>query len=265
MNTDEIQTLEKIINHIKKYDICTNRLHYGFKTNLAHDQLDDVIALNKHYQKILWSLDGFVDNDNICQDEVNVIKRVFNEYRTVNKILEVGCGSGRVTNHLRKYSTNLTAIDFLEEIIHRAKTNLSNNNIKFMVHDFTQDSIIDDFDAIFLMENFIGMISRKDDREQIYKNVYNHLNINGIAVFGIRVIENINENFIFQAMPSNRGASFLGIKNFYGVSINWTIDALLNEISKLNIDLKLVEVIKGDPRSAGGSMFHCVFKKSKSE
>lgn len=48
------------------------------------------------------------------------------------KILEIGCGSGRITKDLVKYAKSVTAIDPDEKSLKQAKENIKTNNITFI-------------------------------------------------------------------------------------------------------------------------------------
>ena len=74
------------------------------------------------------------------------------EYGPVSNVLEIACGTGRVTRHLRRYfkpPVKLTASDFSNDMLEVAKSVLSHPSIDFRVEDAQDLSFADNsFDLV---------------------------------------------------------------------------------------------------------------------
>lgn len=63
----------------------------------------------------------------------NFIKAIFKNSNIINKhVLEIGCGSGRITQDLVKYAKSVTAIDPDIQSLKKAKNTINAENIKFL-------------------------------------------------------------------------------------------------------------------------------------
>lgn len=55
-----------------------------------------------------------------------------------SKVLELGCGTGKNTQWLAEKATHVTAVDFSEEMIKKAKEKITADNIDFIIADIKQ-------------------------------------------------------------------------------------------------------------------------------
>jgi len=87
------------------------------------------------------------------------------------RILEVGCGSGRLTRHLATLPDieKFVAIDISQDLVDNAKKNLSNFRIEFHCTDLESFSADDKFDLIFSCEVMQHIPS--NEIEQILKKL----------------------------------------------------------------------------------------------
>ncbi len=105
-------------------------------------------------------------------------------------ILDVGCGTGTLTNKLSEGGAIVTGIDASEEMIAKAK--LSYPDIMFFVKDATDFSFDTPFDAVFSNATLHWIL----EQEKVLQSIYKNLKEGGRFVFemgGKHNIESIHE------------------------------------------------------------------------
>ncbi|HVI39150.1 MAG TPA: class I SAM-dependent methyltransferase [Anaerovoracaceae bacterium] len=96
-------------------------------------------------------------------------------------ILELMCGTGRVSVPLIKEGFLLTCVDYSEEMldIFRKKVNGS-ENVKIVCQDICELNLDDQFDLIIIPSNSISEIIDKEKRRKAFRKIYKHLAPDGI-------------------------------------------------------------------------------------
>lgn len=105
------------------------------------------------------------------------------------RILDVGCGTGTLTNKLNESNSIITGIDASEEMIRKAKASFP--NIEFFVKDATDFEFDEPFDAVFSNATLHWITAQ----ERALQCIFNALKNGGRFVFemgGKHNIENIH-------------------------------------------------------------------------
>lgn len=92
------------------------------KTEVAYDQ---------------WASTYDAVNNKTRDLEEKAIRSVIEKF-SVEKIVEIGCGTGKNTDWLAKKTKSLIAVDFSEEMIRQAKLKIKARNITFIRADITK-------------------------------------------------------------------------------------------------------------------------------
>lgn len=122
--------------------------------------------------------------EHIAQDEI--LKQKLNHFHD-KKVLNIGCGVGRLEEQMSPNFQKVCGIDISEEMINRAKERLSNhNNVELLATDGASFPFGDDFfDFIFSYIVFQHMPS-KDVVKKNFEEIFRTLNKNGVAKIQIR-------------------------------------------------------------------------------
>jgi len=116
--------------------------------------------------------------------EENIFTRIFRSNET---ILELGCGTGRITMGLYELGYNkVLGIDYSREMIMRARqmAKILNYNISFQVGDATQLNFAkNDYDGAIFGFNGLMQIPSRDNRRLALSEIYRVLKSNGFFVF----------------------------------------------------------------------------------
>ncbi|HEX2629372.1 MAG TPA: class I SAM-dependent methyltransferase [Chitinophagaceae bacterium] len=77
-------------------------------------------------------------NENKTRDLEKKVLRDTLSNLSFQKILEIGCGTGKNTEWLIQKAASVTSVDFSEEMLAKAKEKIKNNNVRFQQADITQ-------------------------------------------------------------------------------------------------------------------------------
>jgi len=95
------------------------------------------------------------------------------------RILELGCGTGRVTEVLVR-SAEVTAVDLLVEMLRRASRRVPNANL--VAADLRQFTFAERFDLIVLADDPMAHLISVDDRASVLQLIRDHLTRDGRVV-----------------------------------------------------------------------------------
>lgn len=141
--------------------------------------------ISRYYDKLTYD----VDYDLI----VEFYKKIFNSKNIhPRSILELGCGTGSITERLSSY--NVYAIDLSDEMLGIAREKLSRKrNINFFNMDMRSFSFNKKFDVAISALDSINYIIEDGDLTKVFKNVFEHLNPGGVFIFDINSFYKISE------------------------------------------------------------------------
>lgn len=108
------------------------------------------------------------------------MKRWIKDIKNKDRILDVGCGEGRLLNNLGT-GVDYTGIDFSKKMIEIAKKRYGSKNHKFIIGDITKKNVwrgLKKFDKVFVIAVVHHLPSKK---EQLYvlKEIRDHLKPGG--------------------------------------------------------------------------------------
>ena len=116
------------------------------------------------------------------------IEDIFKKYnKSPGKILEMACGTGNLTKHFCDSNYNVTCFDLSEEMLTVAYDKLgAYRNVKILKQDMTNLTLGDNkFDAVIAACDSINYITEDRDLLKVFKNVYDHLEDEGLFIFDI--------------------------------------------------------------------------------
>ena len=129
---------------------------------------------------------AFYENDNVVLHYATAVNRVglwkseelllFRLFRSDHRLLEIGCGAGRIAFGLREHGySNLTAIDYSHEMIGVAKAIAEDRSLAmdFRVGDATDLAFQDEqFDGVIFGFNGLMQIPGKDRRQKALREIH---------------------------------------------------------------------------------------------
>lgn len=98
-------------------------------------------------------------------------------------VLEIGCGTGRITTHLDLNNIKVTGVDISEEMLRVARK--KSPRVSWILSDMRNLSINNLFDLIILPYNCFLMLLNLEDAESCLTSLRRHLQIGGKLVIDI--------------------------------------------------------------------------------
>lgn len=96
-------------------------------------------------------------------------------------ILELMCGTGRISIPLIKEGYSLTCVDYSEEMLNVFRSKINEpEKVKIVCQDVCELNLEEQYDLIIIPSNSISEILDKEKRRQALKKIYHHLRPNGI-------------------------------------------------------------------------------------
>lgn len=134
----------------------------------------------KIYDQLMYDID--------YEKWFNYIEDIFRKHNKDPKnILEMACGTGSLTEYFCESDYKVTCFDLSEDMLTVAYDKLSEyRNVKILKQDMTNLKLGDNkFDAVIAACDSINYITEDEDLLKVFKNVYNHLEDEGLFVFDI--------------------------------------------------------------------------------
>jgi len=141
--------------------------------------------------------DGF----NKQTDDLEFYKKLFSDYNITN-ILELCCGTGRLTIPLYESGVNITGLDLNKSMLNEAskKSKEQGYQITLINDDMRFFSLADKFDAVFIPFNSIHHLYTNEDLFATLRTIHKHLKKDGYLIIdyfnpSIRyIVENENKS-----------------------------------------------------------------------
>ena len=124
-----------------------------------------------------WA-NNYDEDKNLTRDlDAEIVRNEFSNQK-FDSILEVGCGTGKNTIFFESISNRLTAIDFSDNMISKAKKKVISKNVSFKIVDITKDWNLkgNKFDLI----TFNLILEHIEDLGFIFEQADKHLISNGL-------------------------------------------------------------------------------------
>jgi cyclopropane fatty-acyl-phospholipid synthase-like methyltransferase len=103
------------------------------------------------------------------------------------KIIDLGCGTGKLTNKLAKENFIMTGIDRSEEMLAIANEEAFENNlrVRYLNQDMRSFQYNKTVDSVISICDGINYIITEEDLKKVFSNVYNVLVDGGLFIFDI--------------------------------------------------------------------------------
>ena len=140
------------------------------------------MSILQRYNNPLFAKQYDLSEQGSRHGDIEAYVRLLN--KTKGPVLEIGCGTGRITVPLKKSGVDVMGLDLAQEMIKlaRAYAKRERQNIKFMVGDAVTFKLPKKFDAIIFPYNSIRQIP-ENKISRLFKSVARHLNPSGKFIF----------------------------------------------------------------------------------
>lgn len=140
------------------------------------------------------SYSDFKKNNQLTEDYYDLVRIVFETGvervcggEQKENCLDLGCGSGELTRHLRAFAQHVTGVDSSPGLIEQASQDPDMDNLNFILADVLNDTVIGElpsgnFDLITAawLHNHLG---KEEEQRRLLQSILRLLKPNGLIVF----------------------------------------------------------------------------------
>ncbi|MGK9043579.1 class I SAM-dependent DNA methyltransferase [Mammaliicoccus vitulinus] len=109
-----------------------------------------------------------------------------------NEILDIGCGTGRLTTQLLDYG-NVSGLDLSAEMLEIAESR--NTDIKWYCQDMRDLDLPQKYDVVTIFCDSLNYITDPEEVLQVFNYVNTYLNDGGLLIFDVHSIYKMNHQF----------------------------------------------------------------------
>jgi ubiquinone/menaquinone biosynthesis C-methylase UbiE len=121
-------------------------------------------------------------NANKTRDLEGLALRISLASLSFNKVLEIGCGTGKNTEWLINRAALITAVDLSDQMLARAKDKITSNRVQFKQADIT--SRWNFRDGLYDLVTFSLVLEHIDNLDYVFNEVSKSLNPGGYVYIG---------------------------------------------------------------------------------
>lgn len=172
----------------------------------------------KEYTGFASVYDMFMDN--VPYDEWAVYIHDLLVKRGIDKgiILELGCGTGRMTRKLRDFGYDMIGVDISQEMldiaIRQEKKGVA-GEILYLNQDMREFELYGTVAAIICICDGMNYITEKEDLLKVFRLVNNYLDPNGVFIFDMNTPYYYNNILGEKSICENRDEGSLIWENYY--------------------------------------------------
>ncbi|MDD3137391.1 MAG: class I SAM-dependent methyltransferase [Lachnospiraceae bacterium] len=158
--------------------------------------------------------------DNVPYEEwVSYLQELLIEYGiTGGLVLDLGCGTGTVTELLASKGYDMIGIDNSQEMLNIAiaKKDISNHDILYLLQDMRMFELYGTVKGIVSICDSINYITEEEDLLEVFKLANNYLDPKGIFIFDFNTVYKYQEVLGNCTIAENREeCSFIWDNNYY--------------------------------------------------
>ncbi|HCN61416.1 MULTISPECIES: class I SAM-dependent DNA methyltransferase [Mammaliicoccus] len=109
-----------------------------------------------------------------------------------NEILDIGCGTGRLTTKLLDFG-NVSGLDLSAEMLEIAESR--NPNIDWYCQDMRDLDLPKNYDVITIFCDSLNYVTDPEDVLQVFNYINNYLKKDGLLIFDVHSIHKMNHQF----------------------------------------------------------------------
>lgn len=140
--------------------------------------------------------DKFMDNidyEQWCNYLIKLLKEYGVNNTSENIVLDLGCGTGNITQLLSKAGYDMIGVDYSQEMLNIAMDKRdSDESILYLLQDMREFELYGTVAAVVSVCDSINYITEYEDLVQVFKLVNNYLDPGGIFVFDLKTRHNFS-------------------------------------------------------------------------
>lgn len=116
----------------------------------------------------------------------NYIEKIWEKTKKPKNVLEMACGTGNLSYYIARNAYNLDCFDISDEMLSKAYNKMAEyKNVNIFNQDMIKFNLHKKYDSIVAICDSINYIIDDEDLLRTFKNVYDHLEDDGVFIFDI--------------------------------------------------------------------------------
>ncbi|MCI5918131.1 MAG: class I SAM-dependent methyltransferase [Roseburia sp.] len=156
--------------------------------------------------------------DNVPYEEwCEYIKSLLKEYKIEDGlVLDLGCGTGKLTRLLEDAGYDMIGIDYSEEMLEIAREHQEEgSNILYLLQDMREFELYGTVRAVVSVCDSMNYITEEEDLLQVFRLVNNYLDPKGLFIFDLNTVYKYKELLGETTISENREEGSFIWDNYY--------------------------------------------------
>ena len=170
------------------------------------------------YTSFAYVYDTFMDNVPYGEWARHIREKLCEHGVTDGIVLDLGCGTGTVTERLAGYGYDMIGVDNSEEMLELAmeKKTESGYDILYLLQDMRGFELYGTVRAVVSVCDSVNYITEPDELEEVFRLVNNYLDPKGIFLFDFNTVHKYRDVIGDSTIAEDRGVcSFIWDNRYY--------------------------------------------------
>ena len=170
------------------------------------------------YTSFAYVYDTFMDNVPYGEWARHIREKLCEHGVTDGIVLDLGCGTGTMTERLAGYGYDMIGVDNSEEMLELAmeKKTESGYDILYLLQDMRGFELYGTVRAVVSVCDSVNYITEPDELEEVFRLVNNYLDLKGIFLFDFNTVHKYRDVIGDSTIAEDRGVcSFIWDNRYY--------------------------------------------------
>lgn len=170
------------------------------------------------YTSFAYVYDTFMDNVSYGEWARHIREKLCEHGVTDGIVLDLGCGTGTMTERLAGYGYDMIGVDNSEEMLELAmeKKTESGYDILYLLQDMRGFELYGTVRAVVSVCDSVNYITEPDELEEVFRLVNNYLDPKGIFLFDFNTVHKYRDVIGDSTIAEDRGVcSFIWDNRYY--------------------------------------------------
>lgn len=170
------------------------------------------------YTSFAYVYDTFMDNVPYGEWARHIREKLCEHGVTDGIVLDLGCGTGTMTERLAGYGYDMIGVDNSEEMLELAmeKKTESGYDILYLLQDMRGFELYGTVRAVVSVCDSVNYITEPDELEEVFRRVNNYLDPKGIFLFDFNTVHKYRDVIGDSTIAEDRGVcSFIWDNRYY--------------------------------------------------
>lgn len=170
------------------------------------------------YTSFAYVYDTFMDNVPYGEWARHIREKLCEHGVTDGIVLDLGCGTGTMTERLAEYGYDMIGVDNSEEMLELAmeKKTESGYDILYLLQDMRGFELYGTVRAVVSVCDSVNYITEPDELEEVFRLVNNYLDPKGIFLFDFNTVHKYRDVIGDSTIAEDRGVcSFIWDNRYY--------------------------------------------------